>query len=89
VLRENAYEGESQPIKADQNGMYVARNLRPGTYHIMAVQKDEEDFESDYPEAAEIEKKGETVQLGSRGTKSLTLKLKPKSDQNAANDSVQ
>jgi hypothetical protein len=66
--------------------MYVARNLRPGTYHVLAIQKDDENFEAENPEAAEIEKNGETVQLGSRGTKSLTLKLKSKPDQSAANE---
>jgi hypothetical protein len=69
--------------------MYVARNLRPGTYHLLAVQKDEEDFESDLPEAGEIEKNGERVELGPRGMKSLSLKLKPKPDQNAANETGQ
>jgi hypothetical protein len=55
----------------------------------MAVQRDEEDFESDLPEAAEIEKNGETVQLGPRGTKSLVLKLKPKPEHNVANETSQ
>ena len=86
VLRDNAFDPEPQPFRADQNGMYVARNLRPGTYHVLAVQKDDENFEAENPEAAEIEKNGETVQLGSRGTKSLTLKLKSKPDQSAANE---
>jgi hypothetical protein len=89
VVRETEFDAEPQPVRADQNGMYVARNLRPGTYHLLAVQRDEDDFESDYPEAAEIEKNGETVQLGPRGTKSLTLKLKLKPDQNAANETGQ
>jgi len=86
VLRDSAFDPEPQPFRADQNGMYVARNLRPGTYHVLAVQKDDENFEAENPEAAEIEKNGETVQLGSRGTKSLTLKLKSKPDQSAANE---
>jgi protocatechuate 3,4-dioxygenase beta subunit len=86
VLRENSFDAEPQSMKADQNGMYVARNLRPGTYHVMAVQRDEEDFETDLPEAAEIEKNGETVQLGPRGAKSLTLKLASKPDQNVGNE---
>ena len=89
VLRDNAFDAEPQTIKADQNGMYVARNLRPGTYHLLAVQKDEEDFESDLPEAGEIEKNGERVELGPRGMKSLSLKLKPKPEQNAANETGQ